>query len=77
MGCEFSLLLPPHIPDTTTVADTALNQIEQMENLPDKFVVPISIGDGLFGIYKGFDDLKKMGLIEKIPQMVSVENCGP
>ncbi|MBU8847907.1 MAG: pyridoxal-phosphate dependent enzyme [Desulfobacterales bacterium] len=50
---------------------------EQMETLPDKFVVPISIGDGLFGIYKGFDDLKNMGLIEKIPQMVSVENFGP
>jgi threonine synthase len=50
---------------------------EQMEILPDKFVVPISIGDGLFGIWKGFNDLKQMGLIEKVPQMVSVENFGP
>jgi threonine synthase len=50
---------------------------EQMETLPDKFVVPISIGDGLFGVYKGFEDLKQLGLIEKIPQMVSVENFGP
>lgn len=50
---------------------------EQMETLPDKFVVPISIGDGLFGIYKGFEDLKQLGLIKKIPQMVSVENFGP
>ncbi len=50
---------------------------EQMESLPDKFIVPISIGDGLFGIYKGFDDLKQLGLIEKIPQLISVENFGP
>jgi threonine synthase len=55
----------------------AFEIFEQMGSMPDKFVVPISIGDGLFGIYKGFDDLKQLGLIEKIPQMVSVENFGP
>lgn len=55
----------------------AFEIFEQMEILPDKFVVPISIGDGLFGIWKGFNDLKQMGLIEKVPQMVSVENFGP
>jgi len=50
---------------------------EQMDILPDKFIVPISIGDGIFGIWKGFYELKHMGLIEKVPQMVSVENFGP
>lgn len=49
----------------------------QMEELPDKIVVPICYGDALFGIMKGFSELKEMGFIEKIPQMVSVEDYGP
>ena len=48
-----------------------------MESLPDKIVVPICYGDALFGIMKGFEELKEMGFIEKIPQMVSVEDYGP
>lgn len=55
----------------------AFEIFEQMDVLPDKFVVPISIGDGLFGIWKGFHDLKQLGLIDKVPQMISVENIGP
>ena len=49
----------------------------QMEELPDKIVVPICYGDALFGIMKGFEELKEMGFISKIPQMVSVEDYGP
>ena len=50
---------------------------EQMDEVPDKVVVPIALGDGLFGIWKGFEELKQLGLIDKIPQMVSIENYGP
>jgi len=49
----------------------------QMEELPDKIVVPICYGDALFGIMKGFEELKEMGFIQKIPQMVSIEDYGP
>ena len=49
----------------------------QMPELPDKIVVPICYGDALFGILKGFTELKTMGFINKIPQMVSVEDYGP
>ena len=49
----------------------------QMKVLPDKIVVPICYGDALFGIMKGFSELKEMGFIQKIPQMVSVEDYGP
>ena len=49
----------------------------QMESLPDKIVVPICYGDALFGIMKGFQELKTMGFIKNIPQMVSVEDYGP
>lgn len=50
---------------------------KQMETLPDKIVVPICYGDALFGIMKGFSELKEMGFIDRIPQMVSVEDYGP
>lgn len=50
---------------------------KEMDELPDKIVVPICYGDALFGIMKGFSELKEMGFIDKIPQMVSVEDYGP
>ncbi|PNV61786.1 threonine synthase [Clostridium sp. chh4-2] len=50
---------------------------KNMDELPDKIVVPICYGDALFGIMKGFSELKEMGFIDKIPQMVSVEDYGP
>lgn len=50
---------------------------QQMEELPDKIVVPICYGDGLFGIMKGFEELKEMGFVDRIPQMVAVEDYGP
>lgn len=50
---------------------------KQMDPLPDKIIVPICYGDALFGIMKGFSELKEMGFIRKIPQMVSVEDYGP
>lgn len=50
---------------------------KQMDELPDKIVVPICYGDALFGIMKGFSELKEMGFINHIPQMVLVEDYGP
>ncbi|MCK9225753.1 MAG: threonine synthase [Candidatus Muirbacterium halophilum] len=45
-------------------------------NLPDYIFV--SVGDGciISGIYKGFEDLKEFGLIEKIPVIVSCQAQG-
>lgn len=50
---------------------------QQMPELPDKIVVPICYGDGLFGIMKGFEELKEMGFVNRIPKMVAVEDYGP
>ena len=55
----------------------AYELFRQMPELPDKIIVPICYGDALFGIMKGFEELKTMGFIEKIPQMVSIEDYGP
>ena len=35
---------------------------KQMDELPDKIVVPICYGDALFGIMKGFSELKGDGI---------------
>lgn len=41
--------------------------------VPDYVFVPTAGGDLLYGVYKGFAELKSLGLIEKIPKMVVVQ----
>lgn len=45
----------------------------------DWIVVPLSMGDGLYGIWQGFVELEQLGLIDRLPRMVSVEpaNAAP
>lgn len=43
---------------------------------PDKVLVPTGDGVILSGTYKGFYDLKKLGLIDKIPQLIPVQAEG-
>ncbi len=47
--------------------------------LPDWILIPIASGPLLAGMYKGFGELKKLGLINRIPRMVGVqaEGCAP
>jgi len=49
------------------------------EGIPDYIFVPTAGGDLLYGLYKGFSDLKETGTIEKIPGLVPVqgENSSP
>jgi threonine synthase len=46
---------------------------------PDWYVQPISGGMGPLGIYKGFHELKQMGLIDRIPALavIQAEGCAP
>ncbi len=39
----------------------------------DWVVVPLSMGDGLYGIWQGFVELAQLGLIDRLPRMVAVE----
>lgn len=43
---------------------------------PDAVVVPVGDGVIISGVYKGFYDLKKAGLIDKIPVLISVQAEG-
>lgn len=47
--------------------------------IPDAIYVPIGAGPLLVGILKGFEELKKMGIIDRLPRMVGVQarGCSP
>ena len=44
---------------------------------PDWVVVPPSYGDGLYGTWKGFRELRDLGVIERTPRMAAAEPFGP
>ena len=46
---------------------------------PDWYVQAVSGGVGLLGAWRGFQELKEMGLIDKLPKLavVQVEGCAP
>ena len=53
---------------------------EQLQGeLPDWILIPIASGPLLVGMYKGFCELKEIGLITKIPRFIGVqaEGCAP
>jgi len=60
-----------------TVAYEIYHQLKG--EIPDYIFVPIGAGPLLYGIFKGFKELKMLGLSTKIPAMVGVqaENCSP
>ncbi|MEA4998979.1 MAG: threonine synthase [Candidatus Limiplasma sp.] len=49
------------------------------ENTPDWIVVPLGAGPMLSGIYKSFEELRTLGLCDKLPRMLGVqaEGCAP
>ncbi len=46
---------------------------------PDFLVVPVGSGGTIYSVWKGFNELKEMGLIDSVPKMVCVqpEACSP
>ncbi|MBN2299906.1 MAG: threonine synthase [Acholeplasmataceae bacterium] len=55
----------------------ALEIAEQLDFKPTDWIC-VSVGDGctLAGVYKGFFDLKQLGLIENIPKLLGVQSTG-
>ena len=43
---------------------------------PDWCVLPVCYGDALFGMWKGFEELKALGWIDRIPRLVAAEVSG-
>ena len=53
----------------------AFELFQQLKGLvPDYVFVPVGDGVILSGMYKGFEDLLKLGLIDKMPTMVAVQS---
>lgn len=50
---------------------------EQLGNVvPDAVFVPVGSGDGLYGIWKGFRELKEMGVTASLPRMYGCQEAG-
>ncbi|WP_199565589.1 threonine synthase [Spongiactinospora rosea] len=49
----------------------------QLGRVPDYVVVPVSYGDGLAGIWRGFADLVALGVTDRLPRLVAAEPFGP
>lgn len=52
----------------------SLEIFKQLKKAPDVVFVPTGDGVILSGVYKGFVDLKKFGLIEFIPKIIAVQS---
>ena len=51
--------------------------VEQLNGRPPEWViVPTAYGDGLYGTWKGFKELKSLGAIDRLPKMVAAERFG-
>lgn len=48
-------------------------------SVPDVIVHPVGTGGGLYGAWKGFRELRDLGLIDRVPRMVGVQPtaCAP
>ena len=44
---------------------------------PDVVVVPSAYSDGLHGVWKGWSELARLGLVKTLPRMIAAEPFGP
>ncbi len=65
---------PLTIEGKKTVSYELYSQLNQ--SLPDRIFVPVGDGVIISGVYKGFEDLLKLGIIKKIPTIVAVQAFG-
>jgi threonine synthase len=57
-----------------TVAFELFNQLN--ESIPDRIFVPVGDGVIISGVYKGFEDLLNLKMIDKIPTIIAVQAEG-
>lgn len=57
--------------DKTTALEIVLQLGERQLEVPDFAIVPSANGSGLVGLWKGFKELKRLGLIDRLPRMVA------
>ena len=62
---------PLTIEGKKTVSFEIFQQLGQ--NVPDRIFVPVGDGVIISGVYKGFEDLLMLGIIDKMPEIVAVQ----
>ena len=65
---------PLTIEGKKTVSFELFSQLK--EQVPDFIFVPVGDGVIISGVYKGFEDLLELGIIEKMPVIVAVQAAG-
>lgn len=50
--------------------------IESLDGVPDLVSIPTAYGEGLFGIWKGFDEMVRLGRTNRVPRMLACEPTG-
>ncbi|MCS6994004.1 MAG: threonine synthase [Anaerolineales bacterium] len=68
------------IPARESMKTIAYEIVEQLGwRAPDWYIQAVSGGMGPIGVYQGFEELHRMGLIERIPKMaiIQAEGCSP
>jgi threonine synthase len=55
----------------------AFEIVEQLGGqAPDRLYAPVGSGDGFYGIWKGFIELQKIGVLDRLPRMVACQASG-
>jgi threonine synthase len=57
-----------------TIAYEIYDQLGQ--HMPSRVIIPVAIGDILYGPWKGFNDLKALGALGALPRMHAVQSSG-
>lgn len=70
MNLTSTFLCPYTTEANKTVAYELFNQLGKV---PEYIVVPVSVGALLVGIYKGFVELRALGLVDRLPRMVAAQ----
>lgn len=47
--------------------------IQQLDKVPDYVIVPMGCGTNISAIYKGFKEMKDLGITDRVPKMVGVQ----
>ena len=57
----------------------AFELFEQLDRVPDWVVVPVGSGPLLYGVWKGFRELRRFGLVDRSPRLMAVQpqGCAP
>ncbi|RLG82149.1 MAG: threonine synthase, partial [Thermoprotei archaeon] len=58
------------------VKDLALELVNELGGPPKAFLAPTASGTLILGVWKGFKELKELGVIDELPRLIAVQACG-